>query len=141
MVIVSLFIPGASVAKGRARHSTRGGITRSYTPARTVSYENLIASRASDAMDGAAPAECAVRVVVIVHLVVPASWSPRKRAQALTGLLHPVSRPDVDNYLKSALDGMNAVVFRDDSQVVRASVSKQYSETPGMTIEVRDLGA
>jgi Holliday junction resolvase RusA-like endonuclease len=141
MVIVSIFIPGACVAKGRARHSTRGGVVRTYTPAKTVSYENLIASRASDAMDGAPPADCALVVSVVAHLPVPASWSAKKRAAALTGLMRPTSRPDVDNYLKSALDGMNAVVFRDDAQIVRATVSKRFAETPGMTIEVRDASA
>lgn len=47
---------------------------------------------------------------------------------------------DVDNYLKSALDGMNKIVFVDDRQVVEALVLKlpcQHEFEQRMEIEIR----
>lgn len=42
----------------------------------------------------------------------------------------PSPRPDVDNYLKAVLDGMNKVVFKDDSLVKKAIVEKHWAQ-PG----------
>jgi Holliday junction resolvase RusA-like endonuclease len=141
MLPLSLFIPGEAVAKGRPRFTRARGNVRSFTPAKTARYEQLIALAASDAMAGAVPADGPVTVSVVAHLAIPKSLSKRKRADAIAGLLRPCTRPDVDNYLKIALDGLNKVAWGDDSQVVRATVSKRYAETPGMTIEVRDAAA
>jgi hypothetical protein len=48
----------------------------------------------------------------------------------------PASKPDVDNLAKSALDGMSGVVYIDDGQVVYLTISKYYSDTPMMMIDV-----
>ena len=61
--------------------------------------------------------------------------------------LHGVSSPmgldgDVDNYLKSALDGCNKVVWVDDRQVIRATVEKiscQHVKEERMEIEVWEM--
>lgn len=48
-------------------------------------------------------------------------------------------RPDVDNYAKAVLDGMNKVVFKDDTQVERLTVSKRWTrkgESPVTLIEI-----
>ena len=49
---------------------------------------------------------------------------------------------DVDNYLKSALDGCNKVVWVDDRQVIRATVEKiscQHAKEERMEIEVWEM--
>ena len=48
----------------------------------------------------------------------------------------PGSRPDLDNFIKAALDGCNEIVFRDDSLVVTIMASKRYSDKPALTIAV-----
>jgi len=58
--------------------------------------------------------------------------------------LHGVSTPmgldgDVDNYLKSALDGCNKVAWVDDRQVYKATVEKfpcQHAKQERMEIEI-----
>jgi Holliday junction resolvase RusA-like endonuclease len=136
--MLSLFIPGPAVAKGRPKFAVHGGRARAYTPAKTMRYEQLVAHAAGLAMNGAAPAECAVVVSVTAYLAVPKSYSKRKTADALAGVLRPTTKPDVDNYLKIALDGLNGIAFRDDAQVICASVSKQFATAPGLHIEVTD---
>lgn len=41
---------------------------------------------------------------------------------------YPIVRPDVTKLLRSVEDSMTGVVWRDDSQVVRQSATKQYGE-------------
>ena len=36
----------------------------------------------------------------------PQSWSKKKQKMALSGEVKPTTSPDIDNYLKSVLDGM-----------------------------------
>lgn len=139
-MILKLVIPGPPVAKGRPRISTRGGFARAYTPAKTQRYEDLIKSRAFDAMDGRPPVNEGMKVDVIAFVAIPQSMSKVKRAAALVGGLMPWTRPDVDNYVKAALDGMNGIVFRDDSLVTDLSIRKRYSETPRLEITASTIG-
>ncbi len=139
-MILKLVIPGPPVAKGRPRISTRGGFARAYTPAKTQRYEDLIKSRAFDAMSGRAPVNVAMAVDVVAFVAIPQSLSKVKRAAAIVGTLRPVTRPDLDNYVKAALDGMNGVVFRDDSLVTNLAVRKLYSETPRLEITAFVIG-
>ena len=45
-------------------------------------------------------------------------------------------RLDLDNCIKVALDALIGIAY-DDAQVVELSVSKRYSATPGVMVEVR----
>ena len=80
---------------------------------------------------------CAVELDIFVS--VPASWSIKKRAMALSGGLHPTKKPDVDNVEKAVFDGMNGIVWRDDVQVVDVVKRKRYSETPGVYVRVMEI--
>lgn len=133
--MLAFTVPGAPIAKGRPRISTRGGTVRAFTPAKTVAYEGLIAMAAQSAMDGAAPYLGPVSVSVTATFPIPESWSAKKKAAALwhTG------RPDGDNLLKAVGDGLNGVVWKDDSQVASARIIKCYGAVPGLTVEVAPL--
>lgn len=138
---ISMIIPGQPVAKGRARITTVGGFARAYTPAKTRSYENIVRNHAQEimALRGLEPLEGPVALVLEAHLQIPASWSKKKTAEAIAGSIVPTSRPDLDNYIKAALDGLNEVVFKDDSQVVEISAKKVYSETPQLFVSIVKL--
>ena len=49
---------------------------------------------------------------------IPASWSARKRAAAITGDVLPTGKPDIDNLVKAALDGVRGIVIGDDATLV-----------------------
>lgn len=137
---LEIFIPGQPVAKGRPRVTARGGKPRTFTPAKTRAYEGEIAHEARLVMGTEFPVEGPLRLTVTALLSIPKSWSKKKQAAALAGEVCPVSRPDVDNYAKSALDGLNEIVFRDDSQVADLIAIKRYSESPGLRIRVQRIG-
>lgn len=138
-------IAGQPVAKGRGRIGTmpikgtskvRGMI---YTPKKTASYENRIKAAAQEAMIGQNPITGAVFVSVTAYVGIPESWSNKKKAQALAGELLPVTKPDIDNYVKSAFDGINTIIIADDNQVTNCGARKLYSEKPRLFIEVTEL--
>ncbi|GAB1809805.1 RusA family crossover junction endodeoxyribonuclease [Priestia megaterium] len=67
------------------------------------------------------------------------SFSKKKKLEAEQGILRPVSKPDVDNYVKGIKDALNKVIWNDDSQIVDLHVSKFYSETPRIEVAVQML--
>jgi Holliday junction resolvase RusA-like endonuclease len=52
---------------------------------------------------------------------------------------HPVTRFDIDNYLKFIFDCMNGIVFKDDCQVVAVTAKKEYTESPRTVIHIHEL--
>lgn len=134
--MISIVIPGPPIAKGRPRISTVGKFARAFTPAKTRRYEDMIRCEAADAMGERGPLDEPVSVVVTAYVAPPKSLSKKRRQDALDGVTKPVTRPDLDNYAKAALDGCNAIVFRDDSLVTDLIVRKRYSERPRLVITV-----
>jgi Holliday junction resolvase RusA-like endonuclease len=136
MIVIEL--AGTPVGKGRPRFVRRTGCA--YTPTKTRNYEGNLSLAAQDVMAGAKPLEGPLAVVVRALFPVPASWSRKKREAALASSgVYPTTKPDPDNLLKSSLDPLNQIVFRDDSQVVAAVVIKSYSERPALRIEVVEI--
>lgn len=136
---VSFVVPGEAVGKGRPRVSTIGGHARMFTPQKTANYETLIAMTAQQAMAGRELIGGPVLVEMKILVSVAASWSKKKTAEALAGDVMPTKKPDADNVLKAICDGINGIVFKDDVQVVNVSLSKRFSETPGVSVRVVPL--
>ena len=137
MMTLQFTIPGPPVGKGRPRFSTAGGKPRSYTPAVTREYEALIAARAAEAMVGRDPLTTPLTVYIYAAMGIPLSWSKGKRQAALEGDIYP-ARPDVDNIAKTVLDGMQGVVFENDSQVTFLKVTKKYAEEGSVTVWISE---
>jgi Holliday junction resolvase RusA-like endonuclease len=134
---VTITIGGEPVAKGRPRMTRRGF---AYTPSHTRKYEAHGRLSAQMAMGDRAPIEGPVRLELLAELPIPASWSQKKRERAITGDLLPISRPDLDNYIKSGIDSINEIVIRDDSQVVEVRARKRYSPTPKLVMTIFPQG-
>jgi Holliday junction resolvase RusA-like endonuclease len=135
---VTIVIGGEPVAKGRPRVTRRGFV---YTPAATRKYEAHGRLAAQLAMDGRSPITVPVRVEIAVDLPVPASWSTKRRDAALRGEVRPTTRPDADNFVKAALDAVNAIVVTDDALVVELIATKKYAAVPQLTITITPLPA
>jgi Holliday junction resolvase RusA-like endonuclease len=134
--VVSFTVPGPAVGKQRPKIVKIASFSRMATPQKTVSYEGLVAHTAQQAMAGRPMFECAVGVKLIIGCTVPASWSAKKQAAAIGGLIMPTTKPDVDNVVKAIFDGLNGVLWRDDVLVVDTIVRKRYAATPGVRVEV-----
>jgi Holliday junction resolvase RusA-like endonuclease len=132
---VAFSVLGLPVAKGRAR-VTRNG---TYTPKKTRVFEADVAATARDAMGPLKPCVGSVFLSLVVFLPVPKGWPKHRRNAALAGLVHPVVRPDLDNYEKAVTDALNGIVYDDDSQVCDVVKSKRYAATPRVCIEVHAM--
>ncbi len=131
---IIITLTGAPKGKGRPRFSKASG--RAFTPAATRTYEDVLRFTAQEIMGDRAPIEGPLSVAVIAQMPIPASWSRRKRAQALAHEILPTGKPDVDNIFKM-LDALNEVVWKDDSQIVDGSCRKVYSDRPMLVVEIR----
>ncbi len=136
---IAFTVPGVPQGKGRPRIGRRGEHSMLFAPATTVAYEGLIAHAAHHAMQGLAPMSCAVSLEIIATMPIPASWSAKKRQQAVNGALHPTTKPDIDNIVKAIGDGCNAVVWDDDKQIVKVLGVKRYGSTPGLWVSVEQV--
>lgn len=135
-MILTFTIPGAPVGKGRARFSSMAGIVRAYTPAKTRHYEDLIRCEACKVMNGDRPLDEPVVMTVTAYVAIPKSFSRKKAEAANEGDLKPSTRPDIDNFCKAALDGCNAIIFRDDSLVTDLIARKRYSHRPRLVVTI-----
>lgn len=134
---VRIVVDGAPVAKGRPKIGRlHNGRPVAFTPAKTRSYESFIRLLASQAMAGRAPMEGPVAMTLTAIFSVPASWSKRRRENALSGAERPTKKPDLSNVRKAAEDAMNGIVYIDDSQIVDTEDHKFYGPIARVVIEV-----
>lgn len=124
-------IEGEAVSKGRPRF-TRAGHT--YTPKRTRDYEKLV--RDSLKLQKAELMEEPLLMKVDIYKGYLKSWTIKQREQAESGELQPFRRPDVDNYVKSILDGADGILYKDDAQIIRLEVEKHYDKEPRVEIQI-----
>jgi Holliday junction resolvase RusA-like endonuclease len=134
--VIEIVVLGVPVAKGRPRFNKETG--RAYTPAKTASFEAQLKYAALQAMGDRPPLEGPLSVEITVKLPIAPSWPKKRQAAARAGQERPTKKPDFDNYAKT-VDALNMVVWLDDGQVVEATVSKHYSDKPGMWIVVKPL--
>ena len=136
--MVTFKVDGTPIPKGRARYVRRGTHISTYTPEKTRTYETLIKDAARQAMGVSEPLETPVSLYLYIRVPIPAS-ATKKRLQAIAdGSEKPIKKPDASNILKSVEDGMNGVVYKDDSQIINIHVTKVFSSEPGVDICVKE---
>lgn len=133
---VSFVIPGPPRGKGRPRFAKVGGHVRTFTDKKTRDYEALVAATARSVMAGRDPLEGAVWVRIDAYFAPPSSATKKKRAAMLANEIRPITKTDADNIAKAVLDGLNAVAFADDKQVVGLGVTKRYAEQDRVVVTV-----
>ncbi|GGX30449.1 Holliday junction DNA helicase [Pigmentiphaga litoralis] len=139
MAEIAFMVPGVPVGKGRPRASkTKAGV-RMYTPAKTVSYEAVVAHAGRQAMAGRDPEQGALAVVLSIVVPIPASWSGAKQERAAFGLIMPTTKPDIDNIEKAIFDALNGICWRDDVQVTDVMKIKRYGRQPGVRVTIKPL--
>ena len=117
-------IPGEPQGKARPRFTMVGGHARTYTPAKTVGYERMVAVLAREA--GVLPCEGPVTLSIAAHFLLPQSASKKRQAEMMK--LRPTKKPDIDNVAKAILDGLLSIAYGDDAQVVGLYVSKHWTD-------------
>lgn len=110
---MKIIVPGEPVPKGRPRFNRSTGSV--YTPATTRSYEQAIGFLAM------------------------AQREKIKEGCAKVGMLfYTRKQADLDNLIKSGLDGLNGQAFTDDKQVSEIYAARVYSNNPRVEIIVEE---
>jgi len=139
--MVNYIVYGEPVGKGRPRFARRGTFVSTYTPQKTKTYEDEIRMMAMAAMGASEPLDTPVTVAIYIRVGIPASYSKQKRKDALSGVLKPTKKPDLDNVAKCHLDAIQGIIILDDKLVVNLHVTKVYAETAAVEVMVKeDLG-
>lgn len=121
------------VAQGRPRISTKGR-PRAFDPKKSKEWKNYVSNcvwvqmkqNRWDIIDKA----CVLSIKV--YKSVPKSYSKKKTALCHSGEIRPITKPDLDNYIKGVKDGMNGIVWTDDAIVVDYfDTGKYYVEENG----------
>ncbi|ULH21278.1 RusA family crossover junction endodeoxyribonuclease [Bacillus velezensis] len=137
---IQFIVYGEPVAQGRPRGSVINGKVKMRDPLKSKNFKQyvaLVASQYRPKQVITGPVAMDVRVFRPMPKAV--SGSKRKKENAERGLLRPVTKPDVDNYVKGVKDALNHLIYKDDSQVVDLKVSKFYSEEPRVEVMIMEI--
>lgn len=108
-----IWVPGKPVGKQRPR---KGRGNRWYTPRETKEYE--------------------ARVGELARMALPRGWIRTGRYQVVVDVSTQSRRLDLDNVLKSVLDGLTGTVYEDDRQVDVVSCKREWRGTEGVEVSV-----
>jgi len=136
--MVTFMVEGTPVPKGRPRFARRGKFVSTYSPKTTVDYETKVSEAAKVAMGISEPLETPVGAYIYITLPIPASYSKKRTQACLSGQERPTKKSDIDNYCKAVFDGMNGIVFADDSQVVSLHATKVYGTIGMVEVMVKE---
>jgi Holliday junction resolvase RusA-like endonuclease len=117
--VLTFWVEGRPVPKRRSRTvRTKFGKSRTITPTVTVRWEHTIRVHAMKACAGEQwrPIAARYEIDIVVH---------RARKQG-----------DADNFLKSAKDALNKIVWPDDRMVMRAAVNIVDGDGQGMRVRI-----
>lgn len=139
--MISLVIPGRPVGKQRPRFNRQTG--RTYTPTKTVAYEQRIHTvweaqgrpRLDDGPLHARITACYERPPA--HLRVKGGLTAAGQRQP-----YPMPQVDLDNLIKACLDALNGLAYRDDRQVVHVEALRRWcqpDEHEHVRITVRNI--
>lgn len=131
-------VPGEPTGKGRPRFAKQGNFVRTYTPEKTVSYENLVKLEYERQCAGEPfSKDIPLFMKVEAFYSVPKSASRKKRIEMLGSKIRPTKKPDADNILKIIADSLNGIAYHDDAQIVSCELHKYYGEIPQVNVTIR----
>lgn len=129
---VKFSIPIKPQAKERPRLG-KGGVV--YTPSKTKVFEQVckLAYGNKYYFD-----KEYIGVKILFKFKVPKSYSKKKQLEAIEGKIRP-TRGDIDNYIKSVLDGLNGVAWEDDRYISGIASEKVYSDKDEIVVEIENI--
>lgn len=137
--MITFTVFGVAQPKGSTRAFVPKGWTRPIITSdnqKSKGWQQLVAEAASRALQGSGQLfHGSIKLDVAFHLPRPKSL-PRTRETPMT------KKPDCDKLLRSTVDALTGVIFRDDSQVVDVHVTKQYAalgESPRAIVTIEPL--
>ena len=123
-----LYLDIPPTPKGRPRFSRVGKNVRVHKPAVTAKFEKMVSALCKEQWD-ATPLDGPIKIELNFYITPPRTVKRK----------YPTVRPDVDNYVKSVLDGMNTIIYRDDAQIISLTANKIYRAESGIEVTIHEL--
>lgn len=126
-----------AIGKQRPRYSSKLG--RMYTPTATRSFEEKIKWSFMQKYNIATELSTKPFKATITAIFEPAnSLSKKKKSELLSNVIF-TKKPDADNIAKAILDSLNGLAYKDDSQVCRLTVQKDYGVENKIIVELEEI--
>ena len=136
---VRFIVLGEPMGKQRPKFSRRENHVHTYTPDKTVSYENLVRLEYSKQCRAVFfPKGTELEMHIEAYFSIPKSVSRKKAALMLDRQIRPTKKPDADNIIKIIADSLNGIAYYDDSQIVSCKCDKYYSSQACVTVFIYD---
>lgn len=136
--MIKITIPIEPVEQARPRATRKGAGIQIYDPPKVSKYKRAIAKQARLLYTGE-PLDGPLKVHLKFYRHIQKSVSKKEHALRASGAHRPTVKPDVDNYVKSTLDGLTGVLWVDDNLIVSETSDKFYSDHPRVEVEVKEL--
>ena len=129
---LKIVIYGEPVPQGRPKFARIGNHVHAYDPQKSKNYKQLVrywVTQHLKKIDGFKPYENALYVDLTFYMSIPSSWSKKKRIEADSGVIRPISKKagDSDNLYKCVTDSCNGLLWVDDSIITDLHVRKRYT--------------
>lgn len=139
MKMAEFTVPGEPMGKQRPKFSRKGSCVHTYTPEKTVSYENLVKLEYQRQCGNVSfPKGTELEMHIEAYFSIPKSASKKKAAQMLDGQIRPTKKPDADNIIKIIADSLNGIAYYDDSQIVSCKCDKYYGSQACVIVLICD---
>lgn len=135
MIKLTFDFPPVAQARPRATRFGRG--IRLYDLKQVHAYKAQLAESARFMYHGK-PLSGPLIVTIKFYRAIQQSETKKRHRLKAQGAIRPTKKPDLDNYIKSTLDGLNGVLWADDNEVVELHTGKYYSDHPRIEIEVEE---
>lgn len=131
---ITFHVPGKPIPQSRPRFARRGNHVATYDAAPAKDYKSWVKTCALNAMAvqkvSIFPREAALAMNLTVNIERPKS---KKKAVYVT------VKPDVDNFAKACMDSLESILYAADQQIITLTVSKHYSDCPGVIISITEV--
>ena len=145
--VIIFNVPGDVRGQGRPRTQIVSGkdgksYAHIYQTNKDIDAKHNIQLYAGEAMKKkgyahlAEPDPRGITIEILCYVKVPSSMSRKKAEMAYRGEIVPMRKPDLDNVMKSVLDALNSVVWKDDKDVTKATICRYYSDRPRLSVRV-----
>ena len=137
--MIRFCVYGEPIAQGRPRLAVVGGHAMAYDPKPSRDFKRDVKAVAqahvpAELLSG--PLVCVIKI----YRPIPKSFSKKQRTLALSGIVRPVTKPDLKNYIAGVEDALEKVLYANDSQIVGYGDSgKWYGDPPRVEVEIREV--
>ena len=140
MSFIRLNVPGAPIAQKRPRFFRRGNFVGTYSEQETEAGRWI--ANALYGGEPIRPLNGPLSIVLQFHIARPKGHFGTGRNSGRvkpSAPFHPSKKPDIDNYVKFALDCLNGHAWVDDAQIVDLKAVKLYAREPRTIIHVQEV--